>query len=195
MTMQDVSLTVGEARSRYFAEAGFPPDGGYAAKFVQLAKLGPIPVGFPNSDARRRAVVMHDLHHVATGYKTDWTGEAEISAWEIASGCGRMWFAWYINLQGMVMGWVVNPGATWRAWVRGRHSRNLYREGVSDRVLRETVGSLRARLGLDRPAPAPTFGDCASYAFWCCMAVVDAAVTLGVLALPIVLGARALLAS
>lgn len=195
MTMQDVSLTVGEARSRYFAEAGFPPDGGYAAKFVQLAKLGPIPVGFPNSDARRRAVVMHDLHHVATGYKTDWTGEAEISAWEIASGCGRMWFAWYINLQGMVMGWVVNPGATWRAWVRGRHSRNLYREGVSDRVLRETVGSLRARLGLDRPAPAPTFGDRASYALWCCMAVVDAAVTLGVLALPIVLGARALLAS
>ena len=195
MTMQDVSLTVGEARSRYFAEAGFPPDGGYAAKFVQLAKLGPIPVGFPNSDARRRAVVMHDLHHVATGYKTDWTGEAEISAWEIASGCGRMWFAWYINLQGMVMGWVVNPGATWRAWVRGRHSRNLYREGVSDRVLRETVGSLRARLGLDQPAPAPTFGDRASYALWCCMAVVDAAVTLGVLALPIVLGARALLAS
>ncbi len=194
MTLQDVSLTVGEARSRYFAEAGFPPDGGYAAKFVQLAKLGPIPVGFPNSDARRKAVVMHDLHHVATGYETDWKGEAEISAWEIASGCGRMWFAWYINLQGMVMGWVVNPGATWRAWVRGRHSRNLYREGVSDKLLRETVGSLRARLGLDAPAPAPTFADRASYAFWCCMAVADAAVTLSVLALPIVLGARALLA-
>jgi hypothetical protein len=39
----------------------------------------------PNSDARRKAVVLHDLHHVATGYKTDWTGEAEISAREIAS--------------------------------------------------------------------------------------------------------------
>ncbi len=118
--MTPESLTVGEARSRYFAEAGFPSDGGYAAKFVQLAKLGPIPLGFPNSDARRKAVVMHDLHHVATGYKTDWTGEAEISAWEIASGCGRLWFAWYINLLGMTLGWVVNPGATWRAWVRGR---------------------------------------------------------------------------
>jgi len=184
------SLSVGEARSRYFAEAGFPPDGGYAAKFVQLAKLGPIPLGFPNSDARRKAVVMHDLHHVATGYKTDWTGEAEISAWEIASGCGRLWFAWYINLQGMILGWFVNPGATWRAWVRGRHSRNLYPEGCSEQVLRESVASLRARLGLDRPAPQPTRADVASYAFWGCLAIVDAAVTLGILALPLLLAAR-----
>jgi hypothetical protein len=183
---------VREARARYFAEAGFPPDGGYAAKFVQLAKLGPIPLGFPNSDARRKAVGLHDLHHVATGYKTDWTGEAEISAWEIASGCGRLWFAWYINLQGMILGWVVDPGATWRAWVRGRHCRNLYREGLSEQVLRETVSSLRARLGLDRPAPPPTAADRACYAFWCCMAVADAALTLGVLVLPAALLWRAL---
>jgi hypothetical protein len=195
MTASDLSLTVGEARARYFAEAGFPPDGGYAAKFVQLAKLGPIPIGFPNSDARRKAVGIHDLHHVATGYKTDWTGEAEISAWEIASGCGRMWFAWYINLLGMIMGWVVNPGATWRAWVRGRHSGNLYLEGATERVLREPVVSLRERLGLDDPSPRATAGDYAAYAFWGALAVVDAAVTLGVLALPLVFAARALLRS
>ena len=193
MTTEDLSPTVGDARSRYFAEAGFPPDGGYAAKFVQLAKLGPIPIGFPNSDARRKAVGLHDLHHVATGYKTDWTGEAEISAFEIASGCGRMWFAWFINLQGMAMGWVVNPGATWRAFVRGRHARNLYDEGISESLLRERVSSLRARLGLDRPAPAPTAGDYASYAFWCGMAVLDAALTLGLLAAPLVLATKLLL--
>jgi len=187
------SLTVGEARSRYFAEAGFPPDGGYAAKFVQLAKLGPIPLGFPNSDARRKAVVMHDLHHVATGYKTDWTGEAEISAWEIASGCGRLWFAWYINLLGMTLGWVVNPGATWRAWVRGRHSRNLYPEGCSAKLLHEPVAHLRARLALDRPPPEPTGADRASYALWCCLAAVDAVLTLGALVLPVMLAVRALL--
>ena len=51
------------------------------------------------------------------------------------------------------MGWVVSPGRTWRAWVRGRHSRSLYAEGYSDALLHETVGALRARLGLDRPAP------------------------------------------
>ena len=183
MTSADLALTVGEARTRYFERAGFPPDGGYAAAFVSLGRLGPIPVGFPNSDSRRRAVVMHDLHHIATGYETSWAGEGEISAWEIAAGCGRFAFAWFINLQGMVMGWVVSPGRTWRAWVRGRHSRSLYvAGGFSDSVLRETVGALRARLALDRPAPAPTLGDRVSYAFWCAVAAAHA---LALLALPV----------
>ena len=188
--MSDAALTVGEARTRYFADAGFPPDGGYAAKFVKLAQLGPIPLGFPNSDARRKAVGLHDLHHVATGYKTDWTGEAEISAWEIASGCGAYGFAWYINLQGMLMGWVVDPRATWRAWVRGRHSRNLYHEGISESLLREQVDSLRARLELDRPVPAPTARDYVSYALWGAAAVCDAALTLGVLFAPLAFALR-----
>lgn len=182
MATPDLALTVLEARSRYFAKAGFPPDGGYAASFVSLGRLGPIPIGFPNSDSRRRAVVLHDLHHVATGYETSWAGEGEISAWEIAAGCGRYAFAWFINLQGMVMGFVVSPGRTWRAWVRGRHSRSLYAEGYHDSVLRESVGALRARLGLDRPAPAPTLGDRLSYAFWCGVAAAHAAV---LLALPV----------
>jgi len=187
MANMELAQTVGEARTRYFEKAGFPPDGGYAASFVSLGKLGPIPIGFPNTDSRRRAVVMHDLHHIATGYGTDWAGEGEISAWEIAAGCGRFPFAWFINLQGMVMGWVVNPRATWRAFVRGRHSRNLYPEGFSEGLLRETVGELRARLALDRPAPAPTAADRASYAFWCGAAVVDAVLTLAVLFAPLAL--------
>ena len=125
---------------------------------------------------------MHDLHHVATGYGTDWAGEGEISAWELSAGCGRFAFAWFINLQGMVMGWVVSPGRTWRAWVRGRHSRSLYAEGYSDALLRETVGELRARLGLDAGAKQPTPGDRLSYAMWCGIAAAHAVV---VLALPV----------
>ena len=121
----------------------------------------------------------------AAGYCADWTGEAEISAFEIASGCGRFWFAWYINLQGMILGWVVNPRATWRAWVRGRHSRNLYAVGYSEALLLESVGRLRERLGLDLPAPSPTAADRASYVFWCGIALLAAAVTLGAAALPI----------
>jgi hypothetical protein len=171
---------VGEARTRYFERAGFPPDGGYAASFVALGKLGPIPIGFPNTDSRRRAVVMHDLHHIATGYETDWAGEGEISAWELSAGCGRFAFAWFINLQGMVMGWVVSPGRTFRAWVRGRHSRSLYAEGYRDALLGETVGSLRARLGLDQPASAPTAADRLSYALWCGIAAAHAAFVLAV---------------
>jgi NodT family efflux transporter outer membrane factor (OMF) lipoprotein len=43
------------------------------------------------------------------------------------------------------------------------------------------------------PSSEPTAADRASYAFWCCLAVVDAGLTLGVLALPLILAARALL--
>jgi len=186
------TLTLAEARSRYFAEAGFPPDGGYAARFVELARLGPIPLGFPNSDARRRAVVLHDLHHVLTGYRTDWTGEAEISAWELASGCDRFWFAWFINLQGMAMGWVVDPRATWRAWVRGRRSRNLYREGFSPALLRESVASLRARLGMPEAPPRPDARDRRSYTVWCALAAAEALALLGLVALPLLWAIRAL---
>jgi hypothetical protein len=195
MASMEQAQTVGEARRRYFEQAGFPPDGGYAASFVSLGKLGPIPIGFPNTESRRRAVAMHDLHHVATGYGTDWAGEGEISAWEIAAGCGRFAFAWFINLQGMIMGQVVSPARTWRAWVRGRHSRSLYAEGYSDGLLRERVGELRARLGLDGPQPEPTTGDRVSYAVWTAIAIAHAMV---LLAIPIGLAAwivRALFAA
>jgi hypothetical protein len=171
--------TVGEERARIYVEAGFPPDGGLSKAFVELARIGPIPIGFPNTDSRRRAVVLHDLHHIVTGYGMDWAGEAEISAWEIATGCGRFAFAWFINLQGMVMGWVVAPRRTWRAWVRGRHSKSLYREGWREALLSERVADMRARLELDRPAPAPTLADAASYTVWCSLAAALAVVLLG----------------
>lgn len=77
------ALRVRDARARYFESNGFG-DGGYDAKWVKLA-LGPIPFAFPNGAARVRAVRLHDLHHVATGYDTNVLGEAEIGAWEIGS--------------------------------------------------------------------------------------------------------------
>ena len=82
-----------DARKRYFEANGFGADGGYEAKWVTL-QAGPLRLAFPNSEARRRAVRYHDLHHVLADYPTDWTGEAEIGAWELASGCGRHGAAW-----------------------------------------------------------------------------------------------------
>jgi hypothetical protein len=77
--------TLREARARCFRENGIDEDGGYARKWVK--KLGPVPVLFPNTSGRRAALLPHDLHHVATGYGTTLVGEAEIGAWELASGC------------------------------------------------------------------------------------------------------------
>ena len=84
--------TMREALDQYFRDNDFGEDGGYSADWVKL-KIGPIPFAFPNTPARRRAVRFHDLHHFLTGYQTDWVGEAEIAAWEVATGCKDMWAA------------------------------------------------------------------------------------------------------
>src|SRR2546430_17590957 len=81
-------MTLGRALEVYFAENGFGKDGGYEDAWVDF-KLGPIPMPFPNSAGRKRAVRFHDLHHALTGYATDTIGEFEISAGEIGSGWRR----------------------------------------------------------------------------------------------------------
>lgn len=158
----DPASTMLEARTRYFEDNGFGQDGGYGKRWVAL-KLGPLPFAIPNTQARVRAVRYHDLHHVLTGYGTDWTGESEISAWELASGCRDMWAAWVLNLSAMGIGLLLDlfrgRARTRRAFVRGRHSRNLYDRDYGDALLSQPLGALRAELDLDRAEPAPTPED------------------------------------
>lgn len=144
----DTNRTVREAREQYFHDNGFS-EASYTARWVKL-KIGPIPLAFPNTAARRRAVPLHDLHHVATGYATTWTGEAEISAWELAAGCGRYWAAWALDIGGALVGIVIAPRRTWRAFRRGRRCRSLYRASYSEALLDMPVADLRHRLGTDR---------------------------------------------
>lgn len=157
--------TVREARARYFEENGFGVTGGYEEKWVKLA-FGPLRFGFPNSEARVRAVRYHDLHHLATEYDTDWVGEAEIAAWEIASSCRDHVAAWVLNLYAMQVGLWIAPRAVWRAFVRGRHSRNLYAEPFEDALLEENLGELRKRLALDGATPRARFGDRVRFVGW-----------------------------
>ncbi|MCI0570854.1 MAG: hypothetical protein L0Y66_08890 [Myxococcaceae bacterium] len=158
----DASSTLLAARARYFEENHFGPDGGYGAAWVDF-KLGPIPMPFPNTRARVRAVRFHDLHHVLTEYRTDTLGEFEISAWELGGGCADFVAAWQLSLGGMVAGLVSIPRRTFRAFVRGRHSRNLYRSTYDDALLARTVGEVRRELGLDIPPPHATGSDVAAF--------------------------------
>jgi hypothetical protein len=162
MTTYAHDLPMQDALRRYFDDNRFGPDGGYSDAWVDL-KLGPIPIPFPNTDARRRAVRFHDLHHIATGYQTDYGGEFEISAWEIATGCRDFIAAWQLNLAGMAGGLLVFPRRTYRAFIRGRHTANLYGERYEP-LLTLTVGDTRAKLGTDRPAPPATLGDIGFFA-------------------------------
>jgi ubiquinone biosynthesis protein Coq4 len=88
---------------------------------------------------------------VLTGYTTSWRGEAEIAAWELASGCRDHWAAWFLNGSAALIGRFIAPRAVWRAFRRGRASRNLYAREWDDRILERSVGELRRELGLDVP--------------------------------------------
>jgi hypothetical protein len=157
--------TVREAREQYFATNGFS-DESYRERWATI-KFGPLPVRFPNTEARRRALPLHDLHHIATGYSTTFEGEGEISAFEIGGGCGNYAAAWLINAGGFAMGMLRSPNKTYRAFVRGRHSRNLYRDGWRDSLLDLSVAELRKRVGTDGETPATTWQDKLAFVAWC----------------------------
>jgi len=162
-------LTLGEARARLFAASGFAPDGGYGDAWVKL-KLWRIPLAFPNTAGRRRAVRFHDLHHVLTEYPTTWRGEFEIAAWEVAGGVNRYWEGWLLDLLGFACGLFVYPRRVYRAFMRGRRSANLYFEAWDDLILARRVGEERHRLGLDNcndfGGACPTWRDRAAFVFW-----------------------------
>jgi hypothetical protein len=147
-TNYEPMMSVHEARARYFADNAFGDDGGYHDRWVTLYKLGPIPLGFPNTAGRIAAVRYHDLHHLATGYDTDIIGEAEIAAWELASGCSQFPAAWVLNSLALPVGVLRNPERIERAFARGCRTRNLYSEPFADNLLGERLGALRERLGM-----------------------------------------------
>src|SRR3954471_11477559 len=159
-----------DARERYFAVAGFD-NGGYADKWVRL-KAGPLTVKFPNTAARIRSVKLHDIHHILTEYDTSWTGEAEIGAWEVASGCGRHSVAWTLNLGAFGIGLVIAPRRTYRAFIRGRHSRNLYPTVFREAMLNERVGSMRDELSIGSDPPRASVADRMMFVVWSAIAVV-----------------------
>jgi len=155
---------VRDARDNYLAANGFSTSG-YTDRWVTLKKLGPISLGFPNTASRKRAIRLHDLHHVATGYTTTFVGEAQIAAWEYGGSCTDHWAAWLLNGGAFLYGLWFAPRRTYRAFISGRKSRNLYHTGWDDSLLDLTVAALRARLGLDRDRPT-TWHDRLAFAGW-----------------------------
>ena len=143
------SLTLRAARDLYFAANKFGADGGYSSPWVDF-KLGPIPMPFPNSSGRVRAVRFHDLHHILTGYATDTLGEFDISAWELGAGCKDFYAAWQLNLTALATGMIVSPRRMLHAFRRGRRSESLYGRDLEE-ILARTVGEMREECGVDRP--------------------------------------------
>lgn len=158
-------LTLRQARDAYLAENGFSTDA-YTEKWVKI-EYGPITFWLPSTKTRRAAIRFHDLHHALTGYKATPVGEAEIGAWEIASGIGRYWAGWVLNLFAVGFGMVLAPRRTFRAFVRGRHTRtNFYHGDYYPNVLDKTYDEVKAEIGLPDEVPNATTTDLIAFIGW-----------------------------
>jgi hypothetical protein len=140
----DDNIVLKEALQQYFSRYHFV-NGGYDWKWFKI-KLGPVFIPLPNIPARVRAVKIHDVHHVITGYTATLKGEAEIGAWEIASGCGRYYVAWYLNFCSFAYGLLFFFPAVMRAFIAGRKSCSFYKGTVYESLLDKNVGWLRQQV-------------------------------------------------
>ena len=96
----------------------------------------------------RDALSKHDIHHILTGYSTSIKGEAELAAWELASGgCHLNLIFWIDRISFLMIGLLTYPSATLRAIHRGFASKNLFARNL-DIVLDSSVDEIRCSLNL-----------------------------------------------
>jgi hypothetical protein len=144
-------MNIEEALNRNFVATGIYAEGctredWYAGNAIYL-RVGRQKVPFP---ILRRAgpIILHDVHHMLTGYPPTWKGEAELAGWEIGSGgCGWHLLYWIDRLSFLIMGLVAAPAATARAIARGLRGHNLFGRDP-EAVLREDVDAVRAYVGV-----------------------------------------------
>ena len=136
--------SVADALETYLGENGFGREQ-YDADKVTVNFWG-IRFTIPNPPNRKIAIRYHDLHHIMTGYGTDPTGEAEISAWELRRGIGI--FGFYVQmiiLSGVFVGLFHSPIRTFRAWQAGKSDQKLPAPTLSDyeTLMKMSVSELR----------------------------------------------------
>ena len=161
--MSDTSVK--QSLSEFYQLNNFEADGG-VSNLVSWAKVGPFTFPILNLKSRKKALIFHDLHHLITGYQTNMRGEAEISAWEIASGgWGRLWYIWGIVLSGFAFGVAFYPKTTKKAFDVGNGCRNAYASGIKINDL------LNLELNELRDLTQTKNHSHRSYSFWAILSV------------------------
>ena len=142
------TMLVRDARDVYLAENGFTVDA-YDSPTTQGSFLG-LKFAVPNPPSHRRAIRLHDLHHVATGYGTDHAGEAEISVWQARRGLrGTGMYVASIVMTNAVIGLLLAPRRTIAAVRSSSVGGSLFGSEVSyEQMLELTVGELREMLAI-----------------------------------------------
>jgi len=142
-------MQASNALDHYLVEQGLCPDleaarRFHAARFFRL-RVGGRWLPFWPMWGMRRSAVIHDVHHMLTGYDTSYPNELHLAAWELASGgCGHHVLMWLDRLF-VTLFTPLDPLRTWRAFRAGLRCRNLY-GWTPERVLASDVETLRAAL-------------------------------------------------
>lgn len=141
-------MQIREALMLLFKHFNFPADA-YTASYFTIPVFG-FPIKVPNTASRVKVAKFHDIHHVLTGYGANWKGEAEIGAWEIATGCRNYFIAWFLNAGAVFVGLFMYPRAVFKAYRRGLKTKtNLYHDFEYEALLEMSVQELRERIGLN----------------------------------------------
>lgn len=164
--------TISQLLTQFYTQYNLGENGGMADNKVKIEFSKYIYFFFPNWENRRQAVERHDIHHIITKYPSTVKGEAEISTWEVASGCDKYWAAWFLDMQGMMLG-LLFPRAIFRSFIRGRRSGNLYHHTVSVADAKNfTPEQLRQKLQIplaDEPLN-PTLKETLLFFWWMAIA-------------------------
>jgi len=149
MSMEE--LTIKDILPEFYANYNLSDDGGFSEDFVKIELNPHFYCYIPNWDNRRKAVLRHDIHHLVTGYKAILKGETEIASWELASDCSKYWAAYVLNAQGLALGVFAFPKLVYKAFIRGRHSENLYNSPhTEEELMKLTVNEIKDYLGLHK---------------------------------------------
>ncbi|HZR82457.1 MAG TPA: hypothetical protein VFD92_15290 [Candidatus Binatia bacterium] len=125
-------MTVREAMGEFFERRGIKPrdesvDEWLREKWAYTA-IGSHRIPIKPLYGYKKVVILHDVHHLVAGYDTSWIGELEVAAWELGSGgCGPYLLMWNNRILAFLIGLLVAPVRTLRAFRRGRTQRNVYR--------------------------------------------------------------------
>ena len=169
------TLTIREVLDQFFEKNNLGEDGGLNKSWAWL-KVGRFYIPFPNTESRKKALVFHDIHHLVTGYRSNWKGEAEIGAWEVSTGCEDFMAAWVLDLWSFCLGLLFFPKATYLAFIRGRRTLNLYkRTYTKEELMGMNIPEIQSKLLLDKPQTKPaTAIEILSFIGWSTVALTSA---------------------
>lgn len=167
MALYNNILPLHEALNIFYADHNLGKDGGINKAWAKI-KVGKFYIPFPNTKARKKVLVFHDIHHIVTGYDSTWKGEVSIGTWEIATGCGKNYMAWILNLYAMAVGLFLYPKAVFNAFIRGKRTRNLYHDSLSPKEASEMqIKDIEERLLLNKSNNEPAnFKEIFSFIMW-----------------------------